>query len=98
MLNQVVLVGRLVNDIEDKESENVVITLAVGRSLKNENGEYDTDFIKILVRGIIAKNTAEYCKKGDILGVKGRIQSDGKEQVIVAEKITFLSSKGGSDE
>lgn len=98
MLNQVVLVGRLVNDIEDKESENVIITLAVGRAYKNEEGGYDTDFINVVISGTIAKNTAEYCKKGDILGVKGRVQSDGKEQLIIAEKITFLSSKGGKDE
>ncbi len=49
----------------------------------------------------IAENTSEYCSKGDIVGVKGRIQSrtlekDGnKEYVteIIAEKVTFLSSK-----
>lgn len=49
----------------------------------------------------IAENTAEYCHKGDIIGVKGRIQTsnyeteDGekrKSTQIVAEKITFLSS------
>ena len=50
----------------------------------------------------IAENSATYCGKGDIVGVKGRVQSrtvekeDGKKEYlveIIAEKITFLSSK-----
>ena len=48
MLNQTVLVGRLVRDPELRETESgskvTYITLAVPRSYKNVNGEYDTDF------------------------------------------------------
>lgn len=48
MLNQTVLVGRLVKDPELNETENgnkvTNITLAVPRSYKNADGEYDTDF------------------------------------------------------
>ena len=68
---------------------------------KNADGEYDTDFVDVVLWNGIAENTAEYCHKGDIIGVKGRIQTstyeteDGekrKSTQIVAEKITFLSS------
>ena len=48
VLNQAVLIGRIVKDPELKNTEkgNVAnITLAVPRSFKNQNGEYDTDFI-----------------------------------------------------
>ena len=49
MLNQSILVGRIVREPEVRETENGVkisnITLAVPRSYKNVNGEYDTDFI-----------------------------------------------------
>ena len=53
----------------------------------------------------IAQNTAEYCQKGDIVGVKGRVQSssyekDGEKKFsvdIVAEKVTFLSSKSKNE-
>ncbi len=73
MLNQVVLVGRLVNDIElnVKESGKTVssVVLAVGRSYKNVDGIYETDFIKCTLWNGIAQNTAEYCKKGDIVGI-----------------------------
>ena len=105
MLNQFVGVGRLVAEPSVKETEDGKqvsnITIAVPRSYKNENGEYDTDFVDVVLWNGIAENTAEYCKKGDIIGVKGRIQTsnyeteDGekrKSTQIVAEKITFLSS------
>ena len=105
MLNQYVGVGRLVAEPSVKETEDGKqvsnITIAVPRSYKNENGEYDTDFVDVVLWNGIAENTAEYCHKGDIIGVKGRIQTsnyeteDGekrKSTQIVAEKITFLSS------
>jgi len=49
----------------------------------------------------VAKSTIEYCKKGDIIGVKGRLQTRVYEKdeqkkyltEVVAEKVTFLSSK-----
>ena len=79
MLNQIVLVGRLVRDPVVHESENgkkvSTITLAIPRNFKNLNGEYDSDFINCILWDGIAENTKEYCKKGDIVGVKGRIQS-----------------------
>lgn len=101
MLNQIVLVGRLTSDIEVTEISGTdkkvaCITLAVPRSFKNSNGEYDTDFIPFKLWDSIATNTAEYCRKGDIIGVKGRIQclhSDYSDLELIAEKITFLSSK-----
>ena len=96
MLNQIVLVGRLVDDpvIEEMEDKKYCrITIAVLRSYKNENGEYDTDLIPITLWNGIAENTKEYCKKGDLIGVKGRIQSKENDIEIVAEKITFLTSK-----
>lgn len=105
MLNQTVLVGRLVKDPELRETDSgnkvTNITLAVPRSYKNIHGEYDTDFISCVLWKGIAENTVEYVKKGDLLGVKGRLQSrsyeieDDKRFVmeVVAEKITFLSSK-----
>lgn len=106
MLNQTVLVGRLVKDPELYETENgnkiTNITLAVPRNYKNINGEYDTDFIPCTLWKGIAENTVEYCKKGDLLGIKGRIQTRNieledethkKYVEVIAEKVTFLSNK-----
>lgn len=106
MLNQTVLVGRLVRDPELHETDSgrkvTNITLAVPRSYKNLNGEYDTDYISCVLWKGVAESTVEYCRRGDLVGVKGRIQSrnieledETKKQIVevVAEKITFLSSK-----
>ena len=98
MLNQTVLVGRLVQDLEIKELENgkkvTNITLAVKRSYKNSDGIYDTDCIPCIVWNEMAENVAEFCKKGDIIGVKGRLQRlSGDELQVVAERVTFLSNK-----
>lgn len=101
MLNQIVLVGRLVQDPEIKELENGTktsyITLEVSRSYKNADGIYEIDFIPCLLYKGIAESTTEYCKKGDVIGVKGRIQTKQEENKtiieIVAEKVTFLSNR-----
>ena len=105
MLNNTVLVGRLVRDLEVKETENgnkvAQMTLAVPRSFKNMDGSYDTDYIPCVLWKGVAENTAEYCKKGDLIGIKGRIQTRSYEQEdelkyvteVIAEKVSFLSSK-----
>jgi len=110
MLNQIVLVGRLTRDLKVNKTEGgkkiSTIPLAVPRSFKNMDGTYDTDFIDCVAFENIAENTSEYCKKGDIVGVKGRVQSrvvekDGKKEYlieVVAEKVTFLSSKKNEEE
>lgn len=104
MMNQIILVGRLVKDpiVEGQDRKVGIITLAIPRSFKNAEGMYDTDFVDCKIFDSIATNTSEYCKKGDLVGVKGRLQStteddgDGhftRKIEIIAEKITFLKSR-----
>lgn len=104
-MNQFWGVGRLVAQPEAKESENgakyLNFTLAVPRSYKNADGEYDTDFLDVVTFGPVADTTAEYCHKGDLVGVKGRVETsvyenaDGEKKKsvqLIADKISFLSS------
>ena len=110
MLNNVMLVGRLANDIEKKTLDNgkkvLKISLAVNRSYKNPDGIYETDFIDCILWDELANNLSEYCKKGDVIGIRGRLQvssyekDDVKRKVVevVAEKITFVSSKHKDEE
>ena len=110
MLNQVNIVGRLVKEVELKELESgkkvANITVAVPRSFKNEYGEYETDFINCVLWNGVAENTAEYCHKADIVGVRGRLQTrtiekeDGTKeyiQEVIAERVSFLSNKKRDD-
>lgn len=98
MLNQLVLVGRLVDNISEDSEENKVITLAVPRCYKNTEGCYETDFIPVVVFGSLAANLKEYCKKGDLIGIKGRVERAADSDLrIIAEKVTFLSTNKGEE-
>lgn len=111
MLNQIVLVGRITKELEFEELENgkkvATMNIAIPRSFKNSEGEYETDFVDIRLFDSVATNVKEYCKKGDIIGVKGRIQSNTIEKEngekeykteVIAERVTFLSSKSKEEE
>ena len=99
MLNQFTLVGRITKIPEMMENQDgskfAIINLAIPRTFKNENGEYDTDFIDFTLWKGIAENVCEYCKKGDIVGIRGRIQNlnNTAQLQLIAEKVSFLSSK-----
>lgn len=100
-MNQIFLVGRLVSDPQINELKTT-ITLAITRSYKNEEGAYDTDFVPVVLHNTLATTTTEYCKKGDMVGIKGRIETNTtvdpltldkkREVIIIADKVTFLSS------
>ena len=108
-MNHLMIVGRLVDNpkIEKTDSGKKVMnmTVAVPRTYKNDKGEYDTDFVDCVLWSGIAENTAEYCKKGDVIGVKGRLQTDlydkdgqtHKSSKLVAEKVTFLQSSRSAE-
>lgn len=107
MVNQVILVGRLVYDPElrvlDDGKKVTTITLALQRSFKSaDTGTYETDFIRCTLWSGIAENTVQYCKKGSTVGVKARLVQKHFEYgenesfsyaEVVAEKITFISPK-----
>ena len=99
MLNQIILVGRLTKEVEMKEEQGknyAIITLAIPRSFKNNEGNYDTDFIPVLLYKEVATNVKEYCHKGDILGIKGRISNENN-LIVIGERVTFLTSNHKQD-
>lgn len=103
MLNQLVLVGRLVDNPIVEENENgrkvSTITLAVPRSFKNNEGEYDKDFIPVTIWDELSLQINKHCKKEDLVGIKGRLQKlEGNSLQVVAEKVTFLSSRKEGEE
>ncbi len=105
MLNQAVLVGRMVKDPElrkVKDNRSVTtIRLAIKRPFKSaRTDEYETDFLDMTLWSGIAEATVNYCKKGDIVGVKARLQQKDYHiddergfsyPEIIVEKISFIS-------
>lgn len=51
------------------------LSIAVQRRFKNNEGTYDTDFIPCTIWRKQAENTANYCRKGSLIGISGRIQT-----------------------
>lgn len=104
MINMVMLVGRIVRDPEVLERQNGKsisrITLAVNRKFKGVDGTYTTDFIDCVLWNGFAKNVHDYCGKGDLIAIRGRLQVDYYEKDgvkkkytdVVAENVTFLSN------
>jgi len=104
-LNNVNLIGRFTRDPEFKRTPSgTTVTngnIAVARNFKNAKGEYEADFINIVAWRNTAVLIAKYFKKGDMIGITGRIQTrnyekDGRKVYVtevVAENITFLQNK-----
>lgn len=82
MINTVMIIGRL----KDINGEKLTLTVTNPHKEKGTRETYDID---VLVWGGIRNNITNYCKKGCVIGIKGRI---GKFNKIIAEKVTFLSS------
>ncbi len=104
MINNVTIVGRVVSDEEkvyefEDGQKILILTLAVRRPFKNQEGAYDTDYITIKLRNNLCTIVPQYSKKGDILGVIGRLQIRKNEinnkvyQIpeIIGERVVFIS-------
>ena len=87
MLNQVVVVGRIYS------MENGKLVVAVPRSFKNPDGEYETDYVEARITSSVETNVSSHCEVGDLVGIKGRLESDANRMFVIAVKVTFLSSR-----
>jgi single-strand DNA-binding protein len=78
-LNYTVLMGRITNDLEVKQTQSGVACLqfniAVERNFKNSNGEYDTDFITCVAWRETCEFIAKYFSKGKMIAVEGQLRS-----------------------
>ncbi|MBA1335373.1 MAG: Single-stranded DNA-binding protein [Firmicutes bacterium] len=102
MVNNVVLVGRLVKDPELKQAGETPVcsfVLAVDRNYKNSEGEREADFLPVVAWRKLGEICAENLSKGRLVAVTGRIQVRNWEDEtsqrhyvteIVAEEVRFL--------
>ena len=106
MINNTVLVGRMVRDAELKYTPNnqavATFTLAVNRNFKSQNGEREADFINCVIWRQQAENLANWAKKGALIGITGRIRTRNYENQqgqrvyvteVVAENFQLLESQ-----
>ena len=117
-MNVVNLVGRLSRDPDSRTAGNTtIVTLSVatdrpklkdGKTYKDENGytAKDSEFHRVTCFNGLAKTVGQYCSKGQLVSVQGRIHytqwedQDGVTRYgseILADKVDFLSRANGGD-
>ena len=106
-MNKVILMGRLTRDPEVRytQTNNTLVasfSLAVNRRFTREGDTQTADFINIVAWGKTGEFCSKYFKKGQQVGVIGRIQTrtweDGQGQKryvteVIAEETYFADSK-----
>lgn len=108
MINNVVLVGRLTAAPDLRKTPNGVSslqgTLAVNRNFKNQNGEREADFINFQSWRGVADIIAQYCSKGALIGITGRLRVQSYEKngerryitEVIAETVTLLEKRNNN--
>ena len=109
MINNVTLIGRLTRDPELRyTTQDVAVAtfnLAVNRNFKGANGEREADFINCMIWRKQAELLAEWCKKRNLVGITGRIQTRSYENQqgqrvyvteVVAETFQILEKRDNS--
>lgn len=103
MLNHIILIGRLVRDVELRQTSGGApvarFTLAVDRRQVKDRDK-ETDYIDVVVWQKTAEACAKYIGKGSLVAVDGRLQIrsyDDNQGVrrkvaeVVADSVKFLS-------
>lgn len=106
-MNKVILMGRLTKDPETRytQSTNTQVTsftLAVNRRFVKDGEERQADFINIVAWNKTAEFVSKYFKKGQQVGVIGRLQvrnwedEQGQKHYVtevIAEEVYFADTK-----
>ena len=105
-MNKIIITGSLCKDIELRyTTSNIPVlqnSVAVKNDFKNANGEYDSEFINIVVWRQTAEFLNNYAAKGSKVLVEGRLttrsydKQDGTKGYVtevVAEKVELLDAK-----
>ncbi len=111
-MNKVILMGRLTKDVEIRytQTNNTAVAsfnLAVNRRFVKEGEERQSDFLNIVAWGKLGEFCSKYFKKGQQVGLIGRLQTRNWEDEqgqkhyvteVVAEEAYFADSKRNSEE
>lgn len=105
MLNRIELIGRLTRDPELRYMSNghpmAQFTVAVDRDFRNAAGERDADFINCVAWRKLAEQVGQYCTRGRLIAVEGRLQvrsyetQDGTRRrvtEVIGDRVWFLDS------
>ena len=105
-MNNVRIIGRITKDVELRATTSglpaVSMFIAINNGKDKDGNERPADFPKIYVYDKQAENVNEYCHKGSLVGITGRIKTrtwdkedgtKGYETYILASRVQFLDTK-----
>jgi len=110
-MNKVIIIGRLTADPELRTSQNGTAScrfnVAVNRKFKNQNGEYDSDFISCVAFKQTAEFVSRYFSKGKMIALEGTLRTgsykDRNHQDVThyttdvfVENVEFCGDKGNN--
>lgn len=111
MINRVTLIGRLVRDSDLRRTNDGTMvasfTIAVNRNYTAKDGQQQADFINCVVWRKTAETLEKYCRKGNLIGLDGRLQTRTYENAqgqrvfvteVVCDNIQFLESKSNNNQ
>lgn len=105
-MNVITLTGNLCKDLELRVSLSgkkiVENTIGVSKEKKNAQGQYESDFIKLVLFDGSAEYLSKYAKKGDKIEVVGKLRVDPytdkegnyrTDTYVVVDKVKILTSR-----
>lgn len=108
-MNKVIIIGRLTADPELRTSQNGTAScrfnVAVNRKFKNQNGEYDADFISCVAFKQTAEFVSRYFSKGKMIALEGTLRTGSYQDRnhsdvthyttdVFVENVEFCGDKG----
>lgn len=108
-MNKVIIIGRLTADPELRTSQNGTAScrfnVAVNRKFKNQNGEYDADFISCVAFKQTAEFVSRYFAKGKMIALEGTLRTGSYQDRnhpdvthyttdVFVENVEFCGDKG----
>ena len=105
-MNVITLTGNLCKDLELRVSQSgkkiLENTIGVSKDKKNAQGEYESDFIKLVLFDSSAEYLSKYAKKGDKIEVVGKLRVDTytdkegnykTDTYVIVDKVKILTSR-----
>ena len=104
MINSVVLMGRIVNDLELKTTQSglSVVNVRIAVDRKYSKGEKQTDFFDIVAWRNQAEFICRYFRKGSLIALEGELQTrsyqtkDGANRTVtevLANNVSFTGER-----
>jgi len=93
-MNECTFIGNITKDIKLEATSNGIefirFDIAVTRNIPNQDGSFETDFVKCVAWRDTAKNIAKYFKKGSKIAINGSLQTRNYEVDKIKKTITEI--------